>query len=193
MNNLQIITLRKLGITDFAKERNILLKNSKANWILFVDSDETPSRLLRDEINNLQFTIHNKFSGYKITRKNYFLKQYVGEDKIIRLGNKNTGRWQRAVHETWNIKGKVGELKNPLIHNTANYLRDYISKLNKYSDIHAKENYKEGKKSNLFIIIFYPIGKFLATLIKSGNVVFSIMQSFHSFLSWSKEWTLQNA
>lgn len=180
---MKILTLNKSGITDFAYERNKLLEKVKdGDWVLFLDSDES--------IYNLQFTISNQFSNYQLTRKNYFLKQYVGTDKIIRLVKKGTGKWVRVVHEVWKpnkIHSRGGILKSPvIIHNTADNLKGYLKKIDNYSTLHAKGNEKEDKRSNLFKIIFYPIAKFIFTLIKSKNVVFSIMQSLHSYLSWTK-------
>jgi len=190
-NHFQIITLNKKGITDFAKERNRLLDEAKSEWVFFVDSDETISNFPASPAGR-QLPISNEFSGYQFIRKNYFLGQYVGEDEIIRLGKKNSGKWIRRVHEVWDIKGKIGKLNNPIIHNTADNLNGYISKINLYSDLHAKANMEEGKKATLFKIIFYPPLKFIVTLVKSKNIVFSIMQSLHSFLSWSKQWLFQN-
>lgn len=187
-NKWEILTLHKNDIRDFATERNHLLKNVMCEWVFFVDTDETVTEELRREI---ELKIEkNGFSGYKIKRRNFFLGKYVGSDKIIRLGRKNAGKWVRGVHEVWDIKGRVGLLRNPLIHNTAHNLHDYIGKINFYSSLHAKANLEEGKRPNLFKIIFYPPGKFIVTLVKSKNMVFSIMQSLHSFLAWSKQWEL---
>lgn len=187
MNKVEIITLYKKGITDFAKERNKLLKNAKSEWVFFIDSDERVSEALASEIKNLKLKIIN-YDGLYVRRRNYFCGQYVGEDKIIRLGKKNAGKWVRRVHETWEIKGRVGELKNPIIHNTGDNLSDYIKKINFYSTLHAEANRQEGKKSSLFKIIFYPKMKFLQTFLKSRHFVFSLMQAFHSYLAWSKLW-----
>jgi hypothetical protein len=182
---LKIITLRKDKITDFAKERNDLLKKTNTDWGLFLDSDE--------EIYNLQFTIYNKFSSYKIKRDTYFLGKFIGSDYPTRLVKKGSGRWKRRVHEVWETNSKVGLLKNAvIIHNTANDLKNYIDKINYYSKLHALANKEEGKKSSLLKIIFFPIGKFIVTLVKSKNVVFSIMQSFHSFLAWTELYFLHS-
>lgn len=180
---ITILKLQKNNITNFAKERNLLLKQSKAKWNLFLDSDES--------IGNFQF-INNKFSNYQLVRNNFFLNKFVGREKTIRLVMKNSGRWYRGVHEVFIPNGKTGSLPYIITHNTANNLKDYLDKINKYSDLHAIANKKEGKKSNLFKIIFFPIGKFVVTLVKSKNVVFSIMQSLHSFLSWTKLYFLQH-
>ena len=191
---MKILILNKPNITDFASARNDLLRNSKSEWNLFLDDDES--------ISNFQFLISNKFSNYQLIRKNYFLGQYVGTDKIIRLVKKGTGRWQRAVHETWipnktllpagRQDSRCGILNSVIIHNTADNLTDYLAKIDNYSTIHAKANFDEEKTSNLFKIIFFPIAKFVVTFVKSKNVVFSIMQSLHSFLSWTKLYFLQS-
>ncbi len=65
-------------------------------------------------------------------------------------------------------------------------LKSYIDKMNIYSTLHAKENKNEKKDSNILKIIFLPFLKFVFTYIRTKNIVFSIMQSFHSFLSWTK-------
>lgn len=183
--HFEIITLKKNNITDFAEARNKLLLKAKSNWVLFLDSDETLSPELKEEIKNLNPGI---YGGFYIKRKNYFLGQYVGTDKIIRLIKKGFGKWKRQVHETYHLAGdtEAGCLKNCLIHNTAGNLYDYLSKINNYSTLHALANKKEGKKATLFKIVFYPVFKFVQTFVKSGHVVFSLMQAFHSFLSWTK-------
>ncbi len=188
MNKVEVITLSKKNIQNFAKERNILLSKAKSDWVFFVDSDEQVGKKLWQEINKLDF---KDYDGFYILRKNYFCGDFVGQDKILRLGKKNAGKWVRRVHETWQIKGKVGELKNPLIHNTAENLSDYIRKINFYSTLHAEANREEGKTSSLLKIIIYPKMKFLVTFFKSRHFVFSLMQAFHSYLAWSKLWILQ--
>jgi len=188
MNKFEIITLNKPGITDFAKERNDLLKKTKSEWVLFLDTDEKATKELDGEIKNLN---PRKYNGFYIKRKIVFLGKNIGEDKVLRLAKKNSGKWVRKVHETWQVKEKIGILKNYIIHNTADNLHDYIEKMSSYSGIHAKENLKEGKTSSLFKIIFYPKFKFIENLLAGRGFVFSILQSFHSFLAWSNLWLLQ--
>lgn len=190
MNNPEIIILNKPKITDFAFERNELLKSARNEWVLFIDTDEKISKELEGEISHLDPGSNN---GFFIKRKIIFLGKEIGEDKVLRLGKKNAGKWMRSVHETWEIEGKVGTLKNYIIHNTAGNIHEYIEKINLYSDMHAKANMKEGKHPNLFKIIFYPKLKLLQNLFSGRGFVFSMLQSFHSFLAWSKEWKLQNA
>lgn len=189
-NNLEIITLNKPNLTDFSKERNRLLKKSKAEWVLFLDSDEKLTPELRSEIN--EAIKEPSIDGYYIPRRNFFLGQYAGTDNILRLGRKSAGRWERKVHEIWKIKGKTGQLNSPIIHNTAGSVSEMITKINFYSTLHAEANKKEGKKSDIFKIIFYPKIKFIQSIFMGRGVALSILQAFHSFLAWGKQWEIQN-
>ncbi len=184
----EIITLNQKNITDFAMARNELLKRVKKDWVLFLDTDERLSSELKREIDNIDL---KNYSGFYIKRKINFLGKNVGEDKVLRFAKKNAGMWQRAVHEKWIIKGKTKILMNYIIHDTASDLHSYIDKINYYSTIHARENMKEGKKSNLFKIIFFPFAKFIQNILLGRGVLFSMLQSLHSFLGWSKLWELQ--
>jgi len=188
MKNIQILTLNESNITDFAAARNRLLETAESEWVLFLDTDEIATDELKKEIDNLE---PNRFNGFYIKRKIVFLGKEIGEDKVLRLAKKSAGRWVRKVHETWKIQGRVGILKNYIIHNTSKDLHSYISKINKYSDLHAKENLKEEKETSLLKMIFYPKAKFIKNLFQGRGMVFSMLQSFHSFLGWSKLWELQ--
>jgi len=188
MNDVEILTLKERNISDFAEARNRLLQRAKSKWVLFIDSDEKVSDELASEMSSLD---PSNFSGFFIKRKIVFLSKVVGEDKVLRLARRSGGKWKRKVHETWQIKGEVGTLKNYIIHNTAYNLHDYIVKINTYSSIHAAENLYEGKYSNLFKIILYAKIKFIQNILARRGVVFSMLQSFHSFLGWAKQWELQ--
>lgn len=183
-----LLILKQKSITDFAKARNDLLKSAKGPWVLFLDTDEEFPPELKKEIENLD---PKDINGYFIKRKIFFLGKYVGIDKVLRLGKKDAGIWKRSVHETWDIKGNSKTLKNYIIHNTGNDLHSYIDKINFYSTLHAKENLKEGKKSNIFKIIIYPKAKFIQNILLGRGVLFSMLQSLHSFLGWSKLWEIQ--
>lgn len=202
-SNFEIITLNKPRISNFAQERNNLLKKAKREWVFFVDSDEEVSEDLVKEIEETLKTDKVKnYNGFLVLRRNYLLGQYVGTDKILRLAKKGSGLWVRRVHEIWKVKGKVGQLKNPIIHKTSNNLSDLIDKINLYSTLHAQENLTNGKRSNILKIIFFPLAKFIQSILMGRGFVMSMLQSFHSFLSWSKQslvsqsssgkWKLQN-
>ena len=69
---ITFITLNEKDITDFAKERNNLIKKSKADWIFFVDSDEVIPKELKGEISKINFNT-TKYNGFYVKRKIVFL------------------------------------------------------------------------------------------------------------------------
>lgn len=188
-NKIQTITLNKAGIKDFAKERNNLLSKSKAEWVFFLDKDETFNTEFKKSLDS---AVESKiYNGFYIKRENYMAGKYVGTDYILRVVKKGKGKWHRAVHEQLIVNGKVGVLKGVITHNTAESVYKMVGKINFYSTLHATENIKQKKEVNIIKIILFPILKFLQSITKGRGVVFSILQSFHSFLAWSKQWELQ--
>lgn len=185
---MKILTLNKKNITDFAAERNNLLKNTKNEWIFFLDKDEKLSPELSRDLKKFSRNKHTIYKGYYVKRKNYFLGKYVGIDKAIRLGKKDSGKWYRIVHEAWKINGKVGELNGFIIHNTADSVYQMIAKVNRYSSMHAVANIQDRKKSSMLKIIIFPILKFFQSMSEGKGVILGVLLSFHSFLAWTKQW-----
>ncbi|SRR5260221_243298 len=198
LKNKRIKIYKRRLNDDFAGQRNYGLSKAKDDWILFLDADETLSKFLSKEI--LLKTKNTKYDGFYIKRRDYFLGHEmkhgeVGDIKLLRLGRKNSGKWERKVHEYWNIKGESQGLHNFIIHSKNQSLNQFISKIDKYSEIHAKELKAEGKRSNLLRIIIWPTGKFIYNyFFKLGfldgveGFILATIMSFHSFLAWTKLW-----
>ncbi|MBI3289958.1 glycosyltransferase family 2 protein [Candidatus Microgenomates bacterium] len=189
---------------DFAAQRNFGLSKAKGDWVLFVDADEIVSLELADEITNYLSLITNHLSGFFLKRHdNMWEKELKYGDlrnfKELRLAKKTAGKWSRKVHEVWGVKGKIGEMDNPLIHYAHPNLWVFTSKINFYSTLHAEQKFEDGEKLSLLKIILWPKLKFLKDyFLKLGfldgteGLVLAVMMSFHSFLAWSKLWLTQN-
>jgi len=203
LKNLTIITLKSDYIADFAASRNAELAKAKTPWVLFLDSDETLTPELEQEI---QLAVSRKpyaYDAYYLHRLDTFMGRQLhrgetGHAKFIRLAKKDFGKWERPVHEVWGGQGKVGELKNPLLHNAHPTISSFLDKINTYSTIEAKYRFDQGKKSSLWRIALYPILKFklnyfwrLGFLDGTPGAIMAIMMSFHSYLTWTKLFLLQ--
>lgn len=157
---------------DFASQRNFALKKAKNNWILFVDEDEYVSCELRREIKLLEENSH--FVGYLIPRIDVCFHQPLkhgetGSIYLLRLARKNSGKFERTVHEKWEIDGEVKKLSSPLYHIKDNLVNDFIGRMNLYSNIDADILKKEGKPFTIWRLMFYPTGKFIYNyIIKLG-------------------------
>lgn len=186
------------GMIDFASQRNFGLKRARGDWVLFIDADESVSGKLADEIRK-KISV-SQASGYLVKRQDIFVDRKMiggewGGQWLLRLARANSGEWRRRVHEFWAIEGRIEKLQTPLLHSPSSSLSGFIDKLNNYSLLHAQSNSKEGKKASLGKIVFMPAAKFIYNFIlkrgyKDGvfGFVYSVLMSFHSYLSWCKLW-----
>jgi len=196
---------RKLN-GDFAGQRNYGLSKTSGEWVLFVDADEVVTGQLKNEIQSKLKDEHslNKYYGFYIKRRDYFLGKWLkygetGRIKLLRLARADAGRWEGRVHEVWNVKGRTGELINPLHHFPHKNISSFLQKINYYTDLVVQCWKEEGKKMHFWEVIFYPSGKFIQNYIirlglldGTAGLIMAFMMSFHSYLSRAKFYLSKN-
>lgn len=200
LNNLTIITLDQLGITDFAAARNAELTKAKTDWVLFLDSDEKITPELKKEIST---AIDSKgYQAYSIPRLDTFLGRELhhgepGHTRLVRLARRDFGQWERPVHEVWVGQGRLGRLHHPILHSSHESISTFLDKINLYSTLDANYRLEHGIKSSILKIAIYPIAKFKYNyLLRQGfrdgipGLIMAMMMSFHSYLTWTKLYLL---
>ena len=147
----------------------------------------TPSRMTKE------------VDGYYIKRLDYFGGRLLkfgetGDIKLLRLGKKGAGCWQRKVHEFWDIKN-TAILINPLYHYPHQTIKQFIDSINIYTNLDAQELNKENKNFSVFRLLFNPVGKFIQNyFIKLGfldgvpGLVMAFMMSLHSLIVRVKQY-----
>lgn len=183
---------------DFAQQRNFGLSKARGEWILFVDSDEVVSQELSREIQNAI----KSGDGYYVKRKDFVFGHWLnyGETsrvRLLRLGRKRKGIWQRPVHEVWKISGVVRTLHNPLLHFPHPNVAQFVDEINRYSTINAQYLYDQKIRVPWWHIVVYPKAKFflnyfvrLGFLDGTAGAVIALVMSMHSFLTRAKLWLL---
>lgn len=189
-------------LINFSDQRNFGLEKAKNDWILFIDADERIPQALWYEIMQYVNEPIENFNGFFLKRIDVIWGKELkhgesGTLKLLRLGKKGNGKWKGIVHEKWNISGKTETLNNPLYHYPHATVGDFLQKINKYTDLRAKELYEQGIRTNWFLILLYPKTKFILNyFIRLGfldglpGLITAIMMSFHSFLVRGKLWLL---
>ncbi|HEX7041635.1 MAG TPA: glycosyltransferase family 2 protein [Patescibacteria group bacterium] len=187
---------------NFSAQRNFGLSKASGEWIFFVDSDEEVSKQLASEILS-KITSGNNLDGYFVKRQDIMWGKVIkhgenGSNWILRLAKKDSGEWMGKVHETWKVKGEVGNLENTLFHYPHLTIAEFLKEINFYTTIRAQELFEKKVKVNWYDIILYPKAKFLQNYIfrkgfMDGTVgfVLAILMSMHSFLVRGKLWQLQ--
>lgn len=191
--------LRRPLNEDFAAQRNFGIKEAKNSWILFVDADEEVSAELAEEIREQVKKI--EFKGFRVRRQDFLWGQKLAHGDVarfnyVRLGRRGAGEWGRRVDEVWEIRGRVGQLKNPLFHYPHQTVAEFLTEINFKSTLNAREFYEDGQRTTL-LDWFKPPAAFLRSWIwhlgfldGMPGFILAMMMSFHSFLVRSKLYLL---
>ncbi len=151
---------------DFASQRNEALARATSDWVLAIDSDERCTPELRTEIENAVRLSRDSTAGFRIPIKSVILGRNFGfsgtqNDRPLRLFRRPKGRWVGKVHETVDLEGEVGFLKNPLVHETIKDMKTFITKVDHYTTLEAKELFARGKKAGPVELVLKPVWLFI--------------------------------
>lgn len=172
-----------------ASQKNWAIPQAKYDWILIVDTDERIPKELKEEIVEI-FRDPKDFVGFKIPRANYsFGKRlrYGGywPDYQLRLFKKDKGRYEdREVHAHVIVDGKVGFLKNPIIHYHDRSISQVVEKyFIRYANWEAKERLKR-ERFKITKLFFLPPAVFIYRYIYKRGILDGI-RGFITAALWS--------
>lgn len=134
-----------------------------------------------------------EYVAFFIPRLNYFLGRFlryggVYPDGVIRLiKNKKAWLLSKSVHEQITVKGRIGWLKNPLIHMADPTFSRYLKRNSRYIDLIAEDLRRERVSKGLLTMLSYvlikPISWFLLTQIKHKGILDGFPGIIFSFFS----------
>jgi glycosyltransferase involved in cell wall biosynthesis len=188
----------------FADWRNEGAKRASNDWLFYVDTDEEVTPSLKQEIIK---TLENKinYSAFALPRKNILLGKEMHwggwwPDYVLRLIKKNfLIKWKGELHEQPEIKGKVGKLREPLIHTSHRSLTEMVEKTNEWSEIEAKLLFNSGHPPmawwRFFSVAFREF--WYRGIVKLGfldgivGIIEIIYQMFSRMVTYAKLWEMQ--
>ncbi|CAA7194775.1 SPBc2 prophage-derived glycosyltransferase SunS [Chryseobacterium potabilaquae] len=172
--NVKIIQHR---FEDFTKQRNLALDVAKNDWVLFLDGDERITPALRKEIIK-ELNSPSQKDAYYFYRKFFFANKPINfsgtqSDKNFRLFRRSKARYiaEKKVHETLEVKGTVGILKNKLLHYSVSDYESYRKKMIHYGVLKGKELAAKGKKFNILVQYLKTVFKFFKAYIMRLGVL----------------------
>jgi glycosyltransferase involved in cell wall biosynthesis len=159
--NVKII---KRKFDDFSSQKNFAINQASHDWIYILDADERVTKEVKKEIVSA-VKDPKGFVGFYLRRTFYFSGKKVNysgfqRDKVIRLFLKEHCKYSGLVHEKIISNGKIGFFKNKIDHFSYRNYDHYISKLNHYATIRAKELHDNGEKVNIYHVMVKPGARF---------------------------------
>ena len=153
--NFPKVKFIKNKFEDFTKQRNLALKEAKNDWVLFLDADERLTTELKKEIIET-INSENAQDAYYFYRIFFVGKEKIRfsgtqNDKNFRLFRKSKAAYipEKKVHETIEVYGKTGVLKNKLLHYSFDNYENFRKKMLHYGQLKGAELKIKGKKYSL--------------------------------------------
>lgn len=186
---------------NFAKWRNDGAKAARSDWILYLDSDERITTKLASEIKTVISS--PKCSAYTISRFEVFLGKHLDhwpDPRVLRLIKKaDLKRWIGKVHEQPQIKGKVGKLREQMVHLSHKNIDEKVAGTMKWSHLEAEMMHQQHHpKMAGWRFIRVMTTEFLYRFFVNGlwrdgieGWIESIYQAFSKFISYERLWELQ--
>jgi glycosyltransferase involved in cell wall biosynthesis len=198
-HNVRII---KREFDDFSSQKNFAIDQAKNQWIYILDADERVTPEVRKEI--LEAVKNPKECVGFFVRRNFFFMgkniKFGGcqRDKVVRLFLKEFCRYNgNKVHETIAAKGKLGFFKHKIEHFSYRSYDHYISKMNHYAAIRAKQYHEQGKQVTLFHLLVKPPARFVIHYFIRGGFldgfagfVFAKVHAYSVLSRYIKLWLL---
>lgn len=150
----------------FAAQRNAGLERASGDWLLSVDADERVTAALADEIRARLAAPKIPEVGFRVPIRSEILGRPFGHsgtqrDLPLRLFRRDRGRWTGRVHETVDIGGPIGTLQHPLEHRTLPDVRVFLSKIDHYTSLEARDLYQAGRRFRVRDLTLRPLWTFL--------------------------------
>jgi glycosyltransferase involved in cell wall biosynthesis len=164
---IEVIRFNYTG--GWPKKRQYVLDNYefKTDWILLLDADEILTDVVKRDI--VKAINNNQYDGFYLWFKMYFLGKFLrfsdpGMRKLslfraglgafeMRYKDQDGSMGDMEVHEHVLVKGRVGEIKEPIKHLNYNSLSRFIIKHDQYSNYESNVHYKgtdQNLESNIF-------------------------------------------
>jgi glycosyltransferase involved in cell wall biosynthesis len=157
-----------------SSQKGYALQNAAHPWVLSLDADERVTAGLRDEIRGI-LAADGPADGYFIPIHGFFLGQRIrfgawrGERKLRLFRRDLTHFPERAIHESAEVRGRIGLCRSPILHYSYRSLDDCFVKARRYAEWGAVEWRRRGRRpSTLRMLLRGPASFARDYILKAG-------------------------
>ena len=183
--------------------KNWAIPQAAHPWVLILDSDERVTPALAAEIRTV--LERPEFDGYRVRRLNHFLGHPIRfgpwkNDSCLRLFRREIGRYVGPTDhaEVELSSGRVGDLRERLVHYTCASYNQYLPKLERYAAVQARVWHEQGGRTSVWQLLFRGPLRFLQGYVWRFGFLDGLaglqvcaMVGYLSFLKHACLWELQ--
>ncbi len=201
-HNAKVLSVEWKG---YGATKNFALEHATGEWILWLDADERVPLELANEMAGIVRGNSGMYSGYSVARRAYFLGKWIRHcgwypGRVTRLFRKSASRFTESnVHEQIVVEGKIGALRNDLLHFTDPNLQHYFHKFNRYTTLGAQDLSDRGKRFSLYDVLVRPPFLFFKMYVLRGGfldgiqgLILCVVSSAYVFVKYAKLWELEH-
>lgn len=154
--------------SGFGPQKNKALAMAEGEWVLSIDADERVSAELREEIEKAIANPRGR-AAFRMPRSSSYVGKFMRHsgwrpDHVTRLFGRDRAFFSDdLVHERLIVKGDVGTLSHPLIHESFKTLEEVLEKINNYSSAGARMLFDEGREASLWTALSHGFWSFFST------------------------------
>ena len=185
--------------------RNFAISKASNDWELILDADEEIPEKLVSRLQRMATDASTSF--VEIPRKNiifgHFMKASMWwPDYHIRFFKKGSVVWNTKIHSKPQTSGTGSKLEAEeelaIIHFNYQTVFQYVNRLNRYTDIEARDLQSAGIKFHWVDVVEKPLREFLSRFFANRGfddglhgLALSFLQSFSFLVVYLKLWELQ--
>ena len=152
----------------FGPQKQAAVERASHDMVLNVDCDERATPELAEEIGRL-LAGEDLAAAYTVPRRTFVGEKEIRHcgwypDRTARLFDRTKARFTAdLVHERVDASGEIRPLRNHLLHHSFSGIGEILGKMNRYSDLSARQMFERGRKGSVIDLTLRPWFAFFKT------------------------------
>ena len=149
-------------------QKNRALDRATGDWVFSLDSDEWVTPGLRAELESAM-AAPGDCTAFRMPRRSSFCGRFMAHsgwwpDYVTRLWLRGKARFSEDhTHDRVIVEGRLGRLRQPVMHEAVTDLEQMLVKINMYSSSSAAIFHREGRRASLFTAVLHGSWAFART------------------------------
>lgn len=200
----KVIFHKRLNFVEPA--RNFAISKTSHEWVLVLDPDEEIPESLAEKLKEIAET-NGVITHVEIPRKNMIFGKWVRSsmwwpDYNIRFFKKDLVKWSNQIHRPPQTEGQGLKLpieeRYSIIHHHYTSLTQFLTRMDRYTTVQAKELKDSGYQFNWIDLVKKPLSEFLGRYFANRGFedgihgfVLALLQAVSFLVMYLKVWELE--